>query len=464
MRNLVYALLILLFSLQYAAAQERIGLVRNNNENARLIVFVHGYGSNGEKAWTNQESGVFWPDLVAQDNDFIDYDIFVFDYFTKLNAGEQQASVHGIRSQLQVDMGLLDYGEIVFIGHSMGGIIIRDLLNRDDDIASRTTAIVTYASPYEGSIIVSLATYLVTRNPQPLDLVDVKNSYLKNLETKWLYSNKGIPLFCAYELEETYGFIVVTQSSATRNCWAPHYAIQSDHSGVVKPADVDSMPHKFLRGALRKIAGADEDVPQEYFSVNGTIWAEGTRRVPYNDLFVVKAPRDGSTCSRRIERRPHRFCPTFEGRPLQIERLELGAPEGNDGFATAEITDGGLCVTAYVTSIDDGRGTFGDCRGRSWLNRQEIRFFGFSRVPNSSSKQQRVDTIIDVGTDGNYSYSQQYAGQPQDFEDLIWKYNLNVTRFLNDELASSFSLSTSSPTSDTMISAIDGGLLSLTGD
>ena len=237
---------------------------------------------------------------------------------------------------------------------------------------------------------------------------------------------------------------------------------------VVKPADVDSMPHKFLRGALRKIAEeeeeASEDVPQEYFSVNGTIWAEGTRRVPYNSLFVVKAPRDGSTCSRRIERRPHRFCPTFEGRPLQIERLELGAPEGNDGFATAEITDGGLCMTAYVTSIDDGRGTFGDCRGRSWLNRQEIRFFGFSRVPNSSSKQQRVDTIIDVGTDGNYSYSQQYAGQPQDFEDLIWKYNLNVTRFLNDELASSFSLSTNSPTSDTMISAIDGGLLSLTGD
>ncbi len=449
-------------------AQERIGLYRHEG-NQKLLVFVHGYRSGGEEAWTSSENGTFWPELVAADPIFDDYDIYVYDYFTEFSG--RQASIHAISSQLEVAMtvhGLVNYSELVFVGHSMGGIIIRDLLNNNEDIARSTTATVTYASPYEGASLAGIARFL-TRSRQPIDLADGENSYLDVVNSQWIRRNGDIPSFCAYELEATNGVIVVSQDSATRGCnQIPQLAVQTDHSDIVKPVSASSPPHTFLQFAIQTLADLDTDEGtssiQESFFVNGEIWAEGTRRIPYSDYFSVHAPRDGGTCSRRIIRQPHQFCPTFEGRPLQIERFELGQPEGNGGFATAEITDEGRCVTAYITSIDGGRGTFGDCRGRSWLTRQDIRFFGYSLVPNSTAEPQRVDATIEVGVDGNYSFTQQYGGDIRGFESLEWKYNLNVSRFLDFVLDSTFSLSHASPARDTMTSQIQSGLLILSNE
>jgi hypothetical protein len=454
-------------------AQERIGMYRHEGKQ-KLIVFIHGYRSGGEEAWTNSENGTFWPELVAQDPLFNGYDIYIYDYFTEFSG--RQASIHGISSQLEVAVtvqGLLNYSELLFVGHSMGGIVIRDLLNNNEDIARNTTATVTYASPYEGASLASIASYL-TRSPQPIDLADGENSYLDVVNSQWLRFNGDIPSFCAYELETTNGVIVVSRDSATQGCnQIPQFPVQTDHSNIVKPGSVSSPPHTFLQYSIQALANLDTanldtdedaDVVQESFFVNGEIWAEGARRIQYGDYFSVHAPRDGGTCSRRIIRQPHQFCPTFEGRPLQIERFELGKPEGNGGFATAEITDEGRCVTAYITSIDGGRGTLGDCRGRSWLTSQDIRFFGYSLVPNSTSEPQRVDTTIEVGGDGGYSFTQQYGGDTKGFESLEWKYNLNVSRFLDFELDSTFSLSHASPITDAMTSKIQSGLLTLSND
>lgn len=468
MRVLLLALCFV-FSQQLAAlAVPGTGFIKKS-ENSRIIIFVHGYRSNGVDAWFNKPANVFWPDLIADDERFDGYDIYVHDYFTRFSG--RQGSPIAISDELETvlkDEQILEYSELVFVGHSMGGIVIRDMLNDNDNLASKTSLIVLYASPLEGSKLANLASYL-SENPQAIALRSSDtNFYLQQETDQWRQKNRDIPLYCGYELEETLGQIVVDRNSATDGCNASVVAIQSNHSGVVKPTSREDTTYRFLRVALSEVGADQKDVSgikdvSISYAVNGILWGEGTERVEYTDSFVVSAPRDASTCSRRIVRRPHRVCPTFEGFPMQITDFALGSPQGNDGYAEAEITDGGRCITAYVTSIDAGRGIVGDCRGRSWLNRQEIKFTGIARVQGSTLPHQNIDLTIGPLSEEVFSTSQMYFGNSSDFEDIIWKYNLNVSRFSSDQLDGTFSLSHRNPKHSLLTTSIDEGTLTIFG-
>lgn len=253
MKSFLPGLLFLLFlPVNLANADPSTGFIRQT-DNDQLIVFVHGYRSGGEEAWFNEQTEAFWPTMIAGDEFFSNFDIFVYDYFTQFSG--RQASPGEISGNLEVDMkisGLDEYNEIVFVGHSMGGIIIRDLLNNSKDIASNVTAIVTYASPFEGSNLANFSRYL-SSNPQAVDLRSGTNSYLQNVASQWLRFNAEIPSFCAYELETTYGVMVVQRNSAIEGCNSPPYrALQTDHSGTVKPSSQASRSYAFLRYAIEE--------------------------------------------------------------------------------------------------------------------------------------------------------------------------------------------------------------------
>src|SRR5215467_9515064 len=50
--------------------------VRNKNEPA-VLVFVHGVLGNASTTWTNQTTHAYFPDLVANSDDFHGVDIYV---------------------------------------------------------------------------------------------------------------------------------------------------------------------------------------------------------------------------------------------------------------------------------------------------------------------------------------------------------------------------------------------------
>jgi hypothetical protein len=41
----------------------------------KLVVFVHGIGSDSKSAWTSDRTGAYWPQLLSNDNDLSSFAI-----------------------------------------------------------------------------------------------------------------------------------------------------------------------------------------------------------------------------------------------------------------------------------------------------------------------------------------------------------------------------------------------------
>src|ERR1700722_5296592 len=92
-------------------------------------IFVHGIFSNSEGCWTNGKSGAYWPDLLAAEGSLSSIGIYVFSYRTKWSSGSY--SISDAAEMLNADLGfdnLLELRNLIFICHSMGGIVVRKFL------------------------------------------------------------------------------------------------------------------------------------------------------------------------------------------------------------------------------------------------------------------------------------------------------------------------------------------------
>ena len=159
-----------------------------------------------------------------------------------------------------------DHREVVFIAHSLGGILVEEMLLRHPSEASRVKFIVSYGTPHEGSSIARMAS-LYDKDPILNDLSDASdNTLLTQLENNWRGhdSVNGIHWFCAFESEDTApeaGFgrylkahaRVVSYFSATYGCdvTMPPQEIHPDHLHMVRPLDRSSNAHDFFYRVYR---------------------------------------------------------------------------------------------------------------------------------------------------------------------------------------------------------------------
>jgi len=105
-----------------------------------VFVFVHGIFSNSEDCWTSP-SRKYWPEILDQDPRFDKPNIFLGGYYTDASSG-----LYGIRnaadellSHLRVrdPKGIpapLTPPRIVFIAHSTGGLVVRYLIERNQEL------------------------------------------------------------------------------------------------------------------------------------------------------------------------------------------------------------------------------------------------------------------------------------------------------------------------------------------
>jgi pimeloyl-ACP methyl ester carboxylesterase len=217
------------------------GYVRRANYNT-VIVFVHGVFGNAKTTWTNSETGAYWPFLIRDDDEhFKETDIYVHSFASPYlsHAYTIDDLVEDMRITFEKDQ-VMQHNEVIFLCHSMGGLIVRGFLKRyQAQYASKVSLIYFYSTPTDGSHITQLAKFL-SRNPQLRGMLPVNsNDYLRGMQKDWRAIPARIFSRCAYEKLDTYGINIVDETSATTLCDGPVDPLPYDHIDIVKPAKID---------------------------------------------------------------------------------------------------------------------------------------------------------------------------------------------------------------------------------
>ncbi|MGI4855046.1 MAG: esterase/lipase family protein [Janthinobacterium lividum] len=231
----------------------------------RVIVFVHGLHGNRD-SW-RAANGAYWPDLVKSDPHFAYSDVDVAEYPSPPSGGKMSSVqlADMLWTRMKQDH-VWDHREVVFVAHSLGGILLEKMLLLHPAEAQKVRFIVSYGTPHEGSTVARIAA-LYDKDPLLNDLSDASNNtFLTQLEDSWRShaTVNGIHRFCAYETEDTRpdeGLArylrphtrVVSYFSATYGCdvTTPPQEIHEDHIHMIKPLNRASAAYDFFRRVYR---------------------------------------------------------------------------------------------------------------------------------------------------------------------------------------------------------------------
>jgi hypothetical protein len=208
---------------------------------------VHGVFGDTVGTWTHANGTSFFDLVQANAQVGPKVDILAFGYTSNMLAAgslDIQEAANRLHSRLQFH-GVLDYPAIVFVTHSMGGLVVLRELLTHRELLPQVPGVVMYATPQEGSQITVIARS-VANNPALEQMLPAdRNGYLRVMNDEWIALPEGSrpQVRCAYEKRPTHGTVVVPWASATRFCQGTPVAVDADHLDIVKPdrAEHDSM-------------------------------------------------------------------------------------------------------------------------------------------------------------------------------------------------------------------------------
>jgi hypothetical protein len=228
-----------------------------------VFVFVHGLHSHSATCWLVEERGQptqYWPYLVLKDERLGRPSVFLGGYTLGQSGNLFQASVE-LEEALENSRVLVLYRNIVFIAHSMGGVVVRRMLvNFKEKFRGKKLGLLFFASPSGGSDVADWGSMLLSiwgiRRPD-IDRLRTDSIYLQELDQEFhdllvgrhqadsdRLDIKGADLI----EQDGYGgtpVLVVPWLSAARDF--PEYKyLSGDHSSIVKPTDQNSPSHKFV--------------------------------------------------------------------------------------------------------------------------------------------------------------------------------------------------------------------------
>lgn len=250
------------------------------NDSPTVIVFVHGIFSDSRGCWLfhNSETSerVFWPDLIYEDNRFDSPSIYLAGYHTKITEGDfpiAQCAREILENIRMVDTNgtpaVLDKQNVIFVCHSTGGIVVRYLLERSEELfRDKGVGIALIASPSLGSVWANVAALAAKYYNQRLGLQlrkggaeiedvrgrfqDLVNQRVKRMpklfgmeacETKMILRDR-IPRWIQWVLPNR--LRVVNTISAGQHFGEVKYLPDTDHFSSVKPNGLNHPSHKFI--------------------------------------------------------------------------------------------------------------------------------------------------------------------------------------------------------------------------
>jgi pimeloyl-ACP methyl ester carboxylesterase len=237
------------------------------------VVFVHGILSAGETCWRN-DNGTTWPTLLLNEPDIQEVGVYVYSYATDVFSGTYRLGdvVDDLKERLTLDR-LLDAQNLIFVCHSMGGLVVRKLLvERAADFIDRGTVcgLFLVASPSLGSRYADwlsrLAVALGHAQAKALRFSQ-ENDWLQDLDKEFQnLKGSGRLTIVGKELVEDKFVILrrllkrqVVEPFAGARYFPEHYKVPgSDHFSICKPAAADAIQHRLLCEFIRSVAKTDQ--------------------------------------------------------------------------------------------------------------------------------------------------------------------------------------------------------------
>lgn len=301
------------------------------NASPTVFVFVHGLNSNNAAAWSHKTDAdqAFWPELVRQDAYLRVWagqeppSILLASFHT--GPSSRGFSIKDAREQIfdalftSIDgqPPAIEKRTIILIGHSLGGVLLRDMLSQHADrFVGKQLGLLLVASPSKGSNFANVASYAqwavdntmvreLEQGSTYLDEVHARfakavgeGGALKFLVGRELFEHLGMleaaarcasntlsisGVACAAK-QRFYSYVeggpVVPEQSAV--VYWPELARpipQSDHSSIARPTDTGHPTHQALRELVEAThqAAVNPCVPPANFGVTFSIRADGAQ-------------------------------------------------------------------------------------------------------------------------------------------------------------------------------------------
>jgi hypothetical protein len=254
-----------------------------DNSNRRAdVVFIHGLGGDAFATWCCDETtSNSWPYWLA--DAFPDVGVWslgyaasptkwprFFSWFCKRlrDAGHSMSlpdrALQVLDRMIQVGLG---ERPLFFICHSLGGLLLKQILRTADEangnteahrkrIATQTRAVLFLATPHAGAELASLidAFREVFRASVSIEDLRAHEAHLRNLQNWYRRQsvNLGIETVTYFETRRIGGFLIVDYTSAHPGVGADPVPLDEDHLTIAKPRERNAQVCDAARDLLRR--------------------------------------------------------------------------------------------------------------------------------------------------------------------------------------------------------------------
>jgi pimeloyl-ACP methyl ester carboxylesterase len=236
------------------------------------VVFVHGLGGQAYDTWRRAGDGdTLWPAWLARDVPGLAAWTLAYDAPPTNWFGTSMALQDRAKNVLECLLGQRELrgSPLVFVGHSLGGLVVKQVLRAADGRRAYSAAeaafvnsvkgVVFVATPHTGSLHATLLDRLrliAWPSASTLDLVK-NNAGLRDLNIWYRNWSGGIRHKVFYEKRGTTAGVIVSDDSSDPGLLrVDPVPVDADHIDICKPADDGELVYARTRDFI-----ADEIVP-----------------------------------------------------------------------------------------------------------------------------------------------------------------------------------------------------------
>ena len=235
-----------------------------------LVLFIHGFTGGSKDTWTN--GSCYFPDLLKDKVEANQRcDIGVFEYYTELFESkvllknlaalvkpgvikkEQNSPVDQLKELLKTQLRIHSkYNEVIYIAHSMGGLIAKSMIidERVNALRPKSKLFLSLAVPHNGAVLANAGS-LFSSNIQIKDISSL-SELTHELNSGWLKLKSRPTTKYLYAMSDQ----VVTKNSATPFDHDNEIiGVNADHSTICKPTshqdDVAALIYPIINDFIR---------------------------------------------------------------------------------------------------------------------------------------------------------------------------------------------------------------------